>query len=176
MIYIETERLILRNHRPDDLDDFFAYMSLEYTALHEDFDPLTRKEAAKLLNRRLDRDDYQAVELKENGRMIGDLSYREKAYDTYEIGYDFNVQYEKHGYATEACTALLRHLFTQRNARRIVAECNEENENSWRLLERLGFRREALHLEDVAFKTDDAGNPIYVNSYVYALLGREWTP
>lgn len=175
MVYIETERLVLRNHVPGDLDDFFAYMSLEYTARHEDFDPLTRREAARALSRRLDRDDFQAVVLRENGRMIGDLCYREKAFDTYEIGYDFNVRYEKRGYATEACAALVRYLFTQRNARRIVAECNEENANSWRLLERLGFRREAHHLQDVAFKTDDAGNPIYVNSYVYALLRGEWT-
>jgi len=52
---------------------------------------------------------------------------------------------------------------------------DDDNFPSIRLLERLGFRREGHFIEDVTFKKDSAGNPIYVNSYSYAMLKREWT-
>jgi hypothetical protein len=36
------------------------------------------------------------------------------------------------------------------------------------------MRREGHFMEDVAFKKDEKGDPIYVNSYLYAILKREW--
>lgn len=174
MIQIKTSRLILRNFQPGDEHDYFAYMHLPYTALHEDFEPLTLAECEKFVRERLSRDDFWAVELAQTHTLIGDLCYRAQAFDTYEIAYDFNVAYEKKGFATEACEALVCHIFTSLKARRIVASCNVGNENSWRLLSRLHFRREGHMLEDVSLKKDVAGNPIYVDSYYYALLRREW--
>lgn len=174
MLYIETDRLILRNYRETDVADFHAYMKLPYTAEHEDFEPLTYAESERWVAGRLHDDAACAVEMKANGTMIGDLCYRAREYDTYEIGHDFNVQYGGQGYATEACAALIAHIFQALGGRRIVAECNEGNERSWKLLERLSFRREGHAIEDVAFKQDAAGNPIYINSYQYALLRREW--
>ena len=174
MVYYETERLILRNYRESDVNDYFEYMSLESTALHEDFEPYTSVQCREVVHDRLLDDTHWAVELKESGKMIGDLCYREGDYGNYEIAYDFNEKYGKQGYATEACKQLIHHIFKGLNGRRLYVGCNEENTNSWRLLERLGFRREAFCVEDVAFKKDEDGNPIYVNSYFYALLQREW--
>ena len=88
--------------------------------------------------------------------------------------YDFNEKFGKKGYATEACKALIKHIFTVLNGRRLYVGCNEDNTASWRLLERLGLRREAHCIEDVSFKTDADGSPIFVNSYFYAQLKREW--
>jgi len=45
---------------------------------------------------------------------------------------------------------------------------------SARLLERLGFRLEGHFLEDASFKKDAAGRPVYISSFYYALLRREW--
>ena len=36
------------------------------------------------------------------------------------------------------------------------------------------MRREGYFIEDVTLKNDSYGNPIYVNSYLYAILKREW--
>lgn len=174
MIHIVTKRLILRNFQPEDVEDYFEYMSLPYTAAHENFDPLTYEKCKELVEKRQERDDFWAVELRKEGKLIGDLCYTPLQYGAYEIGYDFNVRFEKHGYATEACAALVRYIFTTLGGRRITAECNEENDNSWRLLERLGFRREGHFMQDVAFKYDEDDNPIYVNSYAYGLLQAEW--
>lgn len=174
MIRLESERLILRNYEKRDQQDFFEYMRLEYTAKHEDFDPLTYEESVQYLNSRIGNDRYLVVELKENGKVIGDLSCCPEEFDTFCISYDFNVKFEKQGYATEACREFIAYIFKILNGRRIYAECNEENVNSIRLLKRLGFRQEGHFIEDVSFKKDSNENPVYVNSFLFALLKREW--
>ena len=65
-------------------------------------------------------------------------------------------------------------MFETVGARRVIAQCNDDNDRSIRLLEKLGFRKEGCFLEDVSFKEDENGNPIYVNSVQYAMLKREW--
>lgn len=174
MVYFETERLVLRNLIIEDVEDFFEFMSLPETALHEDFEPYTYQQSEQAIKRHLEDDCYWAVVLKGEQKMIGLLNYSEEDFDTYEIGYDFNPYFGKKGYATEACKELLNYLFEIVGARRIIAGCNEENKSSWQLLERLGFRREGFFLEDVTFKQDSTGRPIYVNSYYYGLLQSEW--
>ena len=174
MVLYETDRLILRNYRLQDVNDYFEYMSLESTALHEDFEPYSLAECENAVTKRLIDDAFWVVELKAMNKVIGDLCYRKRDYETYEIAYDFNEQYGGKGYATEACKILIKHIFTVLNGRRLYVGCNEENRRSWLLLERLGLRREAYCIEDVAFKKDINGNPIYVNSYFYALLKKEW--
>lgn len=175
MISLESERLILRNYKEADLPDFYEYMQLEYTARHDDFEPLSFEQSAKLLNKRINKDNYLVVELKDAQKVIGDVSFDAEEFETFVISYDFNVKFEKQGFAAEACKVLIRHIFETLNGRRIYAECNEDNVNSCKLLERLGFRQEGHFLEDVTFKNDADGNPIYVNSYLYALLKSEWT-
>lgn len=174
MIQFETARLIIRNITIDDVNDFYEYMSLECTAKYEAFEPLTYDECIASVMRRCRMDNVFAVVLKENGKMIGDINYSLDEYDTYELGYDFNPNYCNQGYATEACRAVIDYIFKERNGRRVYAECNDDNFPSIRLLERLRFRREGYFIEDVAFKKDREGNPIYINSYSYAILKREW--
>ncbi len=174
MIYYETDRLILRNYKSGDVNHYFEYMRLESTARYEDFEPFLLEECEKVVAERLSDDTFWVVELKEQRKVIGDLCYREGDYETYEIAYDFNENYWKKGYASEACRVFIRHIFKTENGRRLYAVCNEDNVNSWRLLERLGFRREAHYIEDVSLKKDLNGEPIYVNSYFYALLKKEW--
>ncbi len=41
---------------------------------------------------------------------------------------------------------------------------------SWRLLEKAGFRREAHFRENVFFFRDAEGNPVWKDTFVYALL------
>jgi RimJ/RimL family protein N-acetyltransferase len=175
MLHLETERLLIRNYILADIDDYYEYMSLDYTAEQEDFEPFSYQQCMDAVNERLTNDSYMAVVLKEKNKMIGDLCYRAKEYETFEIAYDFNVAYEKNGYATEACRALVDFLFQEKEARRVVGECNDTNLKSVRLLERLGFRREGHFLEDVCFKKNNDGSPIYVSSYYYAMLKHEWT-
>ncbi|MDZ5034798.1 N-acetyltransferase, partial [Clostridium perfringens] len=49
-----------------------------------------------------------------------------------------------------------------------------KNEHSWKLLERLHMRREGLLLKNIYFKTDINGEPIWLDTYEYAILKKEW--
>ena len=43
-----------------------------------------------------------------------------------------------------------------------------------KLCEKLGMRRERLFMEFVSFVKDEDGNPIYENTFQYAILKKEW--
>ena len=60
-----------------------------------------------------------------------------------DIGYTFDPAYQGRGYATEAVGELVRYLFEDRGKHKVTADCDTRNDGSWRLLERLGFTREA---------------------------------
>lgn len=49
---------------------------------------------------------------------------------------------------------LYAYLSREQGVRRVVAMCNPENVDSWRLLERLGFSRESHLRQNVFFRRD----------------------
>ncbi len=53
---------------------------------------------------------------------------------------------------------------------RIFSECDPENQSSWKLLESLGFEREAHLKQNVYFWKDDNDKPIWKDTYIYAKL------
>ena len=94
--------------------------------------------------------------------MVGHLyvALQEPAeFGTWEIGYIFNPDYGKQGYATEAARRLLDWLFMEKAAHRVMAMCSPENPSSWRLLERLGMRREGFFRQKAFFRRDAQGRP-----------------
>lgn len=169
MIITETERLVLRPFCRKDLEDLYAYLSDPVTLAYEPYPPMTRKETEKELESRMGSDEMIAVVLKENGRLIGNVYLGKRPWETLEIGYVFNREYWGRGYAGESCRALIGQAFEQ-GIHRIYAECDPENEKSWRLMERLGFAREGHYKQNVYFLKDEEGRPIWKDTYVYSLL------
>ena len=86
------------------------------------------------------RDVFWGVWAGEPPAMIGTVGSHLRGSDAIEIGYWFACASHGRGFGTEAVGAVLQALGTVLPARDIVAECRPENEPSWRLLERLGFR------------------------------------
>ena len=82
--------------------------------------------------------------------------------------------YQGKGYAYEAAHAFFEYLFQQKGARRIYAFTEDYNVRSQKLCEKLGMRQEGLFREFVSFIKDENGNPIYENTYQYAILKKEW--
>jgi RimJ/RimL family protein N-acetyltransferase len=64
---------------------------------------------------------------------------KREAFDDPDIGFAFLERYRGNGYATESATAVLAHGFEVLNLQRIIALADVGNENSVRLLQRLGF-------------------------------------
>ncbi|GLC82391.1 GNAT family N-acetyltransferase [Lacrimispora brassicae] len=171
---IVTDRLIIRKFEQSDWQDMYEYLSDEETVAFEPYDIYSEAQAKEDAARRSTDDSFYAVCLNGTGKLIGNLYLGKEDYNTWELGYVFNRKYQGQGYATEAAAALLCYAFTHLGARRIIAMCSPKNDHSWKLLERLHMRREGLLLENIYFKTNSSGEPVWLDTYEYALLKSEW--
>ena len=111
-----------------------------------------------------------AVILKTTHKLVGEivLMYRSQQHQQAEIGFVFNPIHQGHGYATEAAKAVLDVGFKHYEFRRIYARCDSRNKPSYKLIERLGMRREAHFIQNQLFKGE------WTDEFVYALLQEEW--
>jgi RimJ/RimL family protein N-acetyltransferase len=88
-----------------------------------------------------------------------------------ELGWVLDPTYTGHGYATEAVRELLRCCFEDLGVRRVSANCFLGNDTSWRLMERVGMRRE---LHAVRESLHRSGR--WLDTVGYAILDEEWSP
>lgn len=169
IIVAETERLILRRYKKEDIQDLFEYLSDKEVVKYEPYKPLTFDETKENLEWRIGTDEMIAVELKNSHKMIGNVYMGKRDFEAVEIGYVFNRNYWGNGYAAESFKALIQQAFSN-GVHRIYAECDPNNKNSWKLLEALGFQREAHFRKNVYFWKDETGKAIWKDTYVYAKL------
>jgi RimJ/RimL family protein N-acetyltransferase len=177
MDIMETHRLIIRRFKPEDWEDLYEYLSKEEVVKYEPYGVHTKEQSKEEAVHRSGNEEFWAVCLKENNKLIGNLYFEQqypKEFGTWEIGYVFNPQFGGEGYATEACQKLIQIAFDQYGAHRIIGKCNPENTASWKLLERLSMRREGHYLKPVYFKKTKEGKPIWHDAYEYAILDEEW--
>jgi RimJ/RimL family protein N-acetyltransferase len=69
-----------------------------------------------------------------------------------EIGYTLARDQQGHGYATEAVRALLDYAFATLTLHRVTASADCRNTPSFKLLERVGMRREGQFLQHAWYK------------------------
>ena len=86
-----------------------------------------------------------------------------------ELGWSLDPAYAGRGYATEAVAELIRICFEELHLRRVLAQCFAGNLPSWRLMERVGMRRES---QDVRGSLHRSGE--WLDGLAYALLADEW--
>lgn len=174
---IETARLTLRALRDDDLDAMLSYRSLESVARYQYWEPHTREMMREALADMLadadaePRDAYvAAVARRDTGAMIGDvvLMIRDRAARQGEIGFTFHPDHGGHGFATEAASAMMAFGFEALGLHRVSGRCDALNAPSFRLMERLGMRREAHFREHAIFKGR------WDEELHYAILEDEW--
>ena len=175
---LETERLILRHFQDSDLETFLAYRNdpevYRYQGWKTPYFLEYATEFIAEMKRAIPGEEghwFQfALERKGDAAMLGDVAFfpmSGKPQHAY-VGFTLARPYWNQGYAGEAMRALIEFLFTELNMHRLVADCDAENANSYHLLERLGFRREAHHMESYWLGES------WGDEYTYALLGREW--
>ncbi|SEE67973.1 GNAT family N-acetyltransferase [Jiangella alba] len=176
---VHTARLTLRPARPDDADAVWEYRRLEpvarwLTDLPDDAAGFRARfaEPGRLAT---------TVVVEHDAAVIGDLMVRvEDAWAQTEVaaaargvqaelGWVFDPASQGHGYATEAVRELLRLCFTELGLRRVTALCFADNEPSWRLMERVGMRREAHNVADSLHRSGQ-----WLDGLGYALLAEEW--
>jgi RimJ/RimL family protein N-acetyltransferase len=89
-----------------------------------------------------------AVLARDDGRFLGDIGVN---FDTprnrqAEIGFAFAPAARQRGFATEAVGAIIARCFAS-GRHRLIAQTDVRNVAAQRLLERLRFRREGVHLQ-----------------------------
>ena len=90
---IETERLILRRYKKEDLQDLFEYVSDTKVVEYEPYKPLTLNETKENLNWRMETDEMIAIEMKHSHKMIGNVYMGKREFESLELGYVLNRNY-----------------------------------------------------------------------------------
>lgn len=87
-----------------------------------------------------------------------------------EIGWCIDPAEEGNGYATEAVRELIRIAFDELGLRRVIANCFADNTASWRLMERVGMRREVYAVKESLHRSGE-----WLDGMSYGLLADEWS-
>lgn len=174
-----TERLSLHAYGPDDLDALWAFEKLPEVQHWLGWAPHTRDELRDAMDTGASNNTHVVVRLA--SRIVGhvmimprdswaqmDVVNRARGLEA-ELGWMFDPTYGGHGYATEAVSAIIDLCFSKLKLRRIHAGCFADNTASWRLMERLGLRREE-HSRSSALHRDGTWH----DNLTYALLREEW--
>lgn len=178
---VATARLSLRPAEPSDAGAVRRYRVLPEVAEWMTTVPGTPEvHAAEFAEpERLGR----TVVVERDGVVIGDLMLRvedawgqtEVAADAVgtqaEIGWGFDPAHHGQGLATESAARLLELCFDGLGLRRVTAGCFADNEPSWRLMERIGMRREGEYRADSLHRSGR-----WMDSLTYGILRSEWTP
>ncbi|MCI9846327.1 GNAT family N-acetyltransferase [Flavobacterium pectinovorum] len=149
---IETERLLLRELLESDAEKMFEMDSNPNVHIFVGKKPLTHIDETHE-HIRLIQQQYKdfgtgrwAVVLKETGEFIGWSGIKfitneiNNHKDFYEIGYRFIEKHWGKGYATESGKAFINHAFNIIKVDAIYAYADAGNENSRKILEKLGLQ------------------------------------
>ncbi len=168
---VETERLRIRRFTRDDWQAVYAYTSDAAVMTYLPEGQMTEEQTRQFIEENLGEEALAyAVELLAEECLIGHVYFHPWfAPRTYEIGWVLDPRYQRQGYVTEAAAALLRRGFTSLDLHRIIATCQPENVPSWRVMEKLGMRREG-HFQQCISRDDGT----WWDEYFYALLADEW--
>ena len=155
-IRIETERLILRAWRESDLKDFYEYAKVDGVGQrcgwlpHKDID-----ESRMILGVFIEEKKTFALELKENGKVVGSIGLETRDADLgipealmgREIGYVLNKDYWGRGLMPEAVKAVIDYCFKELNFNWLTCGHFVWNDQSRRVVEKCGFKfiKEVTH-------------------------------
>lgn len=176
---VRTERLVLRPATVADVEPTWRFRQLESVSRW-----LTRA-MATFDDYRVQFEDPESlaktVLVERDGVVIGDLmlavgddwaqaEVAEQAKGVQaSLGWVIDPAFAGAGYATEAVRELIRICFDDLGLRRVTADCFAANEASWRLMERVGMRREAHTIRDSLHRSGE-----WLDGLAYALLAEEW--
>lgn len=169
MLELRTERLLLRPFRETDLRDLYEFLSQLMDDEFEGYPGITFESAEEHLRYRVGSEEFYAIELTGASKVIGNIYCGKRDFSAREVGYIVNRLYQRQGYAEEALRAVIAHAFGE-GAHRVYAECDPRNTASVKLLERVGMRREAYFRQNIYFRRDLNGAPIWKDTCVYAML------
>jgi len=179
-VYLETERLILRDYRPEDFDGYFRLKTDPKTMYYlQDIQLSSREEAEREFGGVLadaaspDRKFYFLhTELKDTHEQVGSVGYTVRAVTPQgalvDAGYFTYPKFWNNGYVTEALRRVLAFAFEENGVYRFSTGCLTANRGSERVMQKCGLVRESLRPD-----WEWHGGQ-FQTRVEYRLLKREW--
>lgn len=166
---LKTNRLLIRPLKEVNFKAFHDYHSLEKVYCYQSFQPSNYKASLDYIKKHTSQDSciLEVIDLSEE-TLLGDISLTFIKDQQVEIGYSFDPNFQKQGYAYEACQKVLDHLFISQGMHRVYATLVPENIASERLLKKLNFRKEGH------FKKSVWTGQVWLDDMVYGILGDEY--
>jgi RimJ/RimL family protein N-acetyltransferase len=169
-MYIKTKNLLIRKFEFKDWQDVYEYTSDSNVMRYIPEGVFTEEAAKEFVNKNMgDNAEKFPVLIMDGNILIGHIVfYKYFGEHTYEIGWVFNPKYHNKGYASEAAQAILKFGFEKMKLHRIIATCQPQNIPSYRVMEKIGMRREGYFKKCIP-----KGNEWW-DEYYYAILEEEW--
>lgn len=147
MNIFETERLLLRPWRIEDLNDFFDYASNVNVAQGAGWTPLNNRETSeKILKRVIEGGETWAIEYKINHKVIGSFGIHPDKKRNIEnmkvLVYSLAQDYWGKGYMTEVVKRVIKFAFEEMNLDLLSVSHYPFNNRSKRVIEKCGFKYE----------------------------------
>ncbi|HRY98329.1 MAG TPA: GNAT family protein [Bacteroidales bacterium] len=173
---LETERLLIRPLTIAYKNELLAYRRDKEANKYQGWIPEKIEDVEEFIAKIADRIDvpdtwFQLVLIeKETNTIVGDLGihFMDSENRQTEIGCTLSKDYQNRGYATEALMRVMDYLFSDLNKHRIIASIDPDNKSSIRLVERVGFRKEAHFIESLWIHGK------WVDELIYAMTGKYW--
>ena len=162
-VTLKTERLILRPWRSSDLDDFYAYASVDGVGQMAGWNPHESKEDTRTI---LDMfiENKKCFALEYQGKAVGSVGiekYNETQYPEFddkkcrELGFVLSRELWGQGLMPEAAAEVIRFLFEEIGLDVIFCGHFLSNEQSKRVQEKCGFRHYAFDTYKTAMGTEE---------------------
>ena len=146
---LETQRLILRGFREEDLDAYAQmYSDPEVMRYIGKGKPLSRWESWRNMAMMLGHWQLRgygmwAVEERQSGEMIGRIGcWQPEGWPGFEIGWTLRRTYWGCGYATEGAKAAMDYAFGELQQSRVISLIRPDNAASRRVAQKLGEKLE----------------------------------
>lgn len=167
-MYLETERMLIREFIPNDLDDLYEILGDDETM--EQCEPAYSREKTQgfLEDFCIKKQGALAAVQKEDAKVIGYILFKMLEEDVYEIGWFFNRKYWGQGYAFEACSKVIDYAFGEKKVHKIMAETSD-GIKSVSLMQKLGMVSEGIQRSHTRNR---AGN--WTDFYLYGMLRGDW--
>ncbi|MFD1020585.1 GNAT family N-acetyltransferase [Thalassobacillus hwangdonensis] len=169
-MHLQTDRLWIRKFQKEDETSVFTYTSDSKVMKYIPEGPFTKQGAADFIAENSgESPEHFAVATIEENVLIGHITFfKYFGTHTYEIGWVFNPDFYNRGFATEAAQGVLDYGFEKMDLHRIIATCQPDNIASYRIMEKIGMRKEGYHKQCIP-NGDDWWDEVY-----YAVLKDEW--
>jgi ribosomal-protein-alanine N-acetyltransferase len=163
---LDTERLIIRKYTEGDGRELYLLLERNNNRefLRENVEEVSsiKTESEAEIKVRKHSAEWSArdrfvmgIWLKNENTYVGEIWIEPKKWEvpSFEIGWFLDQGYQRRGIATEAARRSLEFLFKNLNAHKVIVITRDTNPRSYKLAERLGFRREG-HLKESRIEND----------------------